>query len=61
MNFRIMTQKERIENATTKTGGSVYWCLFLGYPKKYRKSNQQGSSQAALVVHRDNGSNIIHC
>ena len=43
-----------------KTSGSVHRYLFLGYPKKYRKNNQQGSSQAAMVVHRDNGSNIIH-
>lgn len=27
----------------------------MGCRKKPRKSNKQGSSQAALVVHRDNG------
>ena len=41
-----------------------YWqstdSLLLGYCEKSGKSNQQGSIQTTLVVHRDNGSNIIH-
>ena len=43
-----------------KTSGSVHRCLFLGYHKKPRKSNQQGGTQAAMVVHRVNDSNIVH-
>lgn len=43
-----------------KASGSVHLDLFLGYCEKPGKSNQQGSTQAALVVHRGNGSNIIY-
>lgn len=55
-----MTQKERIENATTKQA-VVFICVYSWVIlRNIGRTINQGSSQAALVVHRGNDSNIIH-